>query len=229
MDVQNLVVFGDSEIAVKQVRITIHFLSPHLKNYQSEIWGLMQTFIAFNINSIPRMINSEVDLLANVASKLFPTEGLCHNAFLVELLFKPSILNITKWILFDDDHQIINFFHVEDTFQDAVIDEGTHDKNLQDFTVISNPRSPKSSSELVNSIPKYVVRLEKFYDLHDKFRGVVNCKTNSSSFLYETVNLGTRDNPQNINLGKGCSEQERSTFIKLFKEFKMYLLGRTTI
>jgi hypothetical protein len=73
---------------------------------------------------------------------------------------------------------------------------------------------------MVNSIPKYVVRLEKFYDLHDKFRGVVNCKTNSSSLLYETVNLGTRDNPQNINLGKGCSEQEKSSFIKLFKEFK---------
>ena len=83
--------------------------------------------------------------------------------------------------------------------------------------VISNPRSVELSSELVNSIPKYVVRLEKLYDLHDKFRGVVNCKTNSSSLLYETVNLGTQDNPQNINLGKGCSEKEKYTFIKIFK------------
>jgi hypothetical protein len=73
---------------------------------------------------------------------------------------------------------------------------------------------------LVNSIPGSVVILEKFYDLHDKFRGVVNCKTSSSSLSYETVNLGTRDNSQNINLGKGCSEQERFSFIKLFKEFK---------
>jgi hypothetical protein len=64
------------------------------------------------------------------------------------------------------------------------------------------------------------VILEKFYDLHDKFRGLVNCKTNNSSLLYKIVNLGTRDNPQNINLGKGCSELERSSFIKLFKEFK---------
>jgi hypothetical protein len=38
--------------------------------------------------------------------------------------------------------------------------------------------------------------------------------------MYETVNLGMQDNPQNINLGKGCYEQERSEFIKLFKEFK---------
>jgi hypothetical protein len=106
---------------------------------------------------------------------------------------------------------------MEDTFQGAVIDEGTHDENLRNFMVISDPRSPESTSELVNSIPRSVVRLEKFYDLHDKFRGAVNCKTNSSSLIYEMVNLGTRDNPQNINLGKGCSEQERSTFIKLFK------------
>jgi hypothetical protein len=76
------------------------------------------------------------------------------------------------------------------------------------------------SSKLVKSIPKFVVRLEKFYDLHDKFRGVVNCKMNSSSLLYETINLGMQDNPQNINLGKGCSEQEKYAFIKLFKEFK---------
>jgi hypothetical protein len=58
--------------------------------------------------------------------------------------------------------------------------------------VISDPRSPESSSELVKSIPKYVVILEKFYDLYEKFRGVVNFKTNSPSLLYETVDLGTR-------------------------------------
>jgi hypothetical protein len=131
MDVQNLVVFGDSEIVVKQVRNAIHCLSPHLKNYQTEVWGLMHKFLAFNINSIPRMSNSEVDLLANVASKLLPVEGLSPNAFSVELLFRPSIPdNITNWRVFDDDQQIINFLHMEDTFQDAVIDESTHDENL---------------------------------------------------------------------------------------------------
>jgi hypothetical protein len=65
--------------------------------------------------------------------------------------------------------------------------------------------------------------------LHDKFRGSVNCKMNSSSLTYETVNLGTKDNPQNINLGMGCSEQERSAFIKLFKEFKDVFLGHMMI
>jgi len=109
---------------------------------------------------------------------------------------------------------------MEDTFQDAVIDEGTHDENVWNFTVIVNPWSPESTSELVNCIPRSVASMDKFYDFHDKFRGVDNYKTNSSSLIYETCNLGTRDNSQNINLGNVCSEQERSTFIKLFKEYK---------
>jgi ribonuclease HI len=221
MHIQNLIVFGDSEIVVRQVRNSIHCLSPHLKCYQSEVWSLINKFSAFNINSIPRLNNAEADLLANVASKLLPAEGLSPNAFSVELLFRPSVPdNITNWRVFDDDQQIINFLHMEETFQGAVIDEQTHDDNLHDFTVIPNPKSPEALSDMVNSIPKSVVRLEKFYDFEDKFKKTVNCKTNSSSLSYEKVNLGTSENPQCINLGLGCSRQEKAAFVKLFKEFK---------
>jgi hypothetical protein len=131
MDVQNLIVFSDSEIMVKKVRNAIHCLSPHLKRYQIEVWSLMHNFLAFNINSILRLSNSEDDLLANVASKLLLAKGISPNAFSIEMLFRPSIPNnIKNWRLFDDDQQIINFLHIEDTFQGAVIDEGTHDENL---------------------------------------------------------------------------------------------------
>jgi ribonuclease HI len=88
MNIQNLIVFGDSEILVRQVRDSIHCLSPHIKSYQSEVWNLMNKFSSFNINSIPRLNNFEADLLANVASKLLPTEGLSPDAFSVELLFR---------------------------------------------------------------------------------------------------------------------------------------------
>jgi hypothetical protein len=75
-----------------------------LNNYQTEVWGLMHKFLAFNKNSIPRSSNLEADLLANVASKLLSAEGLSPNAFLIELLFGPSIPNnITNWRIFDDD------------------------------------------------------------------------------------------------------------------------------
>jgi ribonuclease HI len=218
MHIQNLVVFGDSEIVVRQVRNSIHCLTPHLKCYQSEVWSLINKFFAFNINSVPRSSNAEADLLANVASKLLPAEGLSPNAFSVKLLFRPSVPdNITNWRVFDDDQQIINFLHMEETFQGAVIDEQTHDDNLHDFMVIPNPKPPETQSDMVNSLPKSVVRLEKFYDFKDKFKKTVNCKTNSSSLSYEKVNLGTSENPQCINLGLGCSKQEKYAFVKLFK------------
>jgi hypothetical protein len=65
-----------------------------------------------------------------------------------------------------------------------------------------------------------VVRLENLYDLQDKFKKVTNCKTNNSSMQFEVINLGTNNTPQNINLGKNCSSEERQAFIKLFKEYK---------
>lgn len=104
MNIQNLTIFGNFEIVVRQVRDSIHCLSPHLKSYQSEVWNLMNKFSAFNINSIPRLNNSEVDLLANVASKIIPAEGLSPDAFSVELLLRPSVPNnIMNLRAFDDD------------------------------------------------------------------------------------------------------------------------------
>ena len=111
----------------------------------------------------------------------------------------------------------IEFILKEENFQGTVIDERTHNDNLREFTVIPDLRTLEYSSDMVNSIPKFVVRLEKFYDFQDKFKKTVNCKTNSSSLSYEKVNLGTKDNLQCINLGVGCSEQEKDAFIKLFK------------
>ena len=89
---------------------------------------LFSSFEAFNINSIPRFQNQEVDLLANVASKLVPPEDFSHNTFSIELIFRPSIYdNITNWRVFDDDSQILNFLTNGDTFKESVIDEITHD------------------------------------------------------------------------------------------------------
>jgi hypothetical protein len=37
---------------------------------------------------------------------------------------------------------------MEDTFQDVVNDENTHDENLHDFSVISNPHLVEISSDM---------------------------------------------------------------------------------
>ena len=93
----------------------------------------------------------------------------------------------------------------EDTFKYSAIDEVTHDENLWDFSVINYFCSVEKAFEKVKPVPNSVLRLEKFFDLQDKFISVPNCKTNSSQMRYETINLGKELNPQTINLGIDCN------------------------
>ena len=58
------------------------------------------------------------------------------------------------------------------------------------------------------------------FDLQEKFKRPTNTKTRSSTLLYEAVNLGTEQDPKNINLAKNCTSTEKATFMKLFREYK---------
>jgi len=119
-------------------------------------------FEFFEINAIPRNKNTNVDLLENVASRLLPSEGIFTDRFYVELLSRPSVPdNFTNWRVFDDDEQLMQFLHKEDTFKDQVIDDKEHVKSLQESASESEPRN------LRNTTPKKVLDLEKYFDLQN--------------------------------------------------------------
>ena len=86
-------VFEDSQIVARQVRNLINCTSNHLKNYQREVWELINKFEDFNIKSIPHSKNYEVDMLANVASNISPSDDFSHDKFSIELIYKSSIPN----------------------------------------------------------------------------------------------------------------------------------------
>ena len=69
-------------------------------------------------------------------------------------------------------------------------------------------------------MPKNIIRLEKLFDLRDKFKRPTNTKTISVSLRYKVVNLGTKKNTYNINLGTNCTHAKKVAFMKLFKECK---------
>ena len=140
-------------------------------------------------------MNSEVDMLDNAASNLCPSDEFSHDRFSVELIYRSSIPdNITNWRGFEDDEQIINFLHSKDTFKGSVIDDEQHEALLQALASEEKP-------EHKNTMPKNIVRLEKLFDLQEKFKRPTNTKTSSSSLLYEFFNLGTEQDLKNINLG----------------------------
>ena len=131
-------------------------------------------------------MNYEAYMLANVASNLCPSDDFSHDKFSLELIYRLSIPdNITNWMVFEDDEQIINFLHSEDTFKGSIIDDEQHEALLQASASRENP-------EHSDGMPKNIIRMEKFFDLQDKFRRPANTKTSISSLLYEAVNLGTK-------------------------------------
>ena len=97
--------------------------------------------------------------------------------FPIKLMYKPSIPdNVTSWKVFDDDHQILDFLSAQNTFEGMAIDEVDNKKSLCDPS---------------NIIPNFVISLEKFYVLQDKFRQTINYKNQSSTLNHTPVNLGT--------------------------------------
>ena len=117
------------------------------------------------------------------------------NNFFVELIYRPSIQdNITSWRIFDDDQQIIDFLHSEYTFRGLIIDNEQKEALLQDS---ASEDKPKYS----NPMTKNIVRMEKLFNLQDKFKKSTNTKTKNSSLKYEAINLGIEKNPKNINIG----------------------------
>jgi hypothetical protein len=62
--------------------------------------------------------------------------------------------------------------------------------------------------------------LENIFDPRERFKGLKNTKTGSSCPIYETINLGTSENPKNVNLGKTMSKEDNKAYLKLFREYQ---------
>lgn len=117
--------------------------------------NLTKHFISFNISSIPRIQNASADLLANVASKLIPSEDYSSVRVSIKLIFRPSIPdNVTNWSIFNDDRDIVSFLTSDGSYTNQIIDEDQHDEQLQ---------QESTNNAILNS----VVKLEDLYDLND--------------------------------------------------------------
>ena len=83
------------------------------------VQDLISHFLAFNISPIPRSQNAAADLLANVSSKLLPSEDYSPDRFSIELIFWPSVPdNVTNWRVFNHDEDILNFLTSEKYYDD---------------------------------------------------------------------------------------------------------------
>jgi hypothetical protein len=73
MAIDNLAVFGDSELIINQVKNIHQAKKPRLKQYKTEVWDLVENFfLEFNISFIPREANQKEYSLALASSTFIP-------------------------------------------------------------------------------------------------------------------------------------------------------------
>lgn len=93
--VKCLQVFGDSELVVNQFR-NIHVTKNNvLKMYKHRIWDLIEDFHAFNLLSIPRSQNKEVNRLVSLGAQFDIPKELenINRQQYVKVGVRPSILD----------------------------------------------------------------------------------------------------------------------------------------
>ena len=85
LGIQQLNLFGDSELIVQQVKDVYQVKQSSLKVYRNEVWDLIDNFfLAFNINYIPRDHNQTTDSLA-LATTYFNVPKLTHLKYPIEV------------------------------------------------------------------------------------------------------------------------------------------------
>jgi hypothetical protein len=111
--------------------------------------------------------------------------------------------NISNWKVFEGDEQIIKILTNQDNFKELSIDDEVFHEQLVEINPHIDQPTDKESSHM---IPKGVANLENIFDLRERFKGLTNTTTGSSCPMHETINIGTLENPKNINLSKTISK-----------------------
>jgi ribonuclease HI len=107
LKIKHMIVFGDVELIVKQIKQQYQAKHPRLRSYRNCSWDLIENFFwSFNIHSIPRMKNQQAHSLAKAPATFVPPIVL-KLKYHIEMKHRPSIPNNVKhWQVFEDDEKI---------------------------------------------------------------------------------------------------------------------------
>jgi ribonuclease HI len=220
MGIKEMVVFGDAELIIQQVKNVYQDKHPRLRNYRNEVWDLLDNFfLDFNISFIPREENASVDFLAVTASFLeVPMLPTIRSD--VEIKYRPSVPdNVKHWKVFEDDQEIEKFLQSIDDFSALHIDEDPDIKGepdhhpggflnkIVDHHIIQLPS---------NHILKGLIPLERLFDGNDvAVKGRVPVDEADTT----ECNIGTPEETKSVKLSRSLTEEQRAEYTEWLKEF----------
>ena len=124
MGIQQISVYGDTELVVQQVMKNYQVKQDLLKVYMNEVWDMIDNFfVAFNISYIPTDHNQTADSLA-LAAMHFKIPKTTQLKYPIEVRYKPSVPDkIKQWRVFEDDLEIKRFLELTGEFSNSLIDK----------------------------------------------------------------------------------------------------------
>ena len=107
LKIEHLLVYGDAELIVKQIKKQYQSKNPRLRSYRNCAWNLIENFFSsFNIHYISRMENQQTNSLSKATVNFVPSIVL-KLKYHIEMRHRPSIPNnVQHWKFFEDDKQI---------------------------------------------------------------------------------------------------------------------------
>jgi ribonuclease HI len=198
---------GDSDLVIQQLKNKFTCKSKRLIGYRNAIWDLINDLDALNLIAIPREQNSKADELAVVASTLQLPDNLIEENISIEVIFRPLVPdNMNHWQVFDDDKQVIKFL--------------THMHEFSDFGINIKEEGCNYTGNVdeVKTPPGRVVSLERDFDKLDGHKQKEDSKKKLCDHL--EVDIGTKEEPRMVKIGKTTPIEERNEIVKLLKEYR---------
>jgi hypothetical protein len=195
MGVKRIVVHGDSELIINQVKGIYQAKHLRLRAYKNTMLDHLEEYSEYSLSMIPRGQNHIVDALATSTS-VFKMPIFPSRVYEVEIKHKPTMPdNIKYWKAFEDDKKTESFLKMEDGFENVNIDEEYCDEEV-DVVVFTkdgyfkNHIAGRDTVQLKsNIIPKGLVPLEKLFDNNDVARSP---KITINEGDVEDCNIGTQ-------------------------------------
>jgi hypothetical protein len=219
-----MIVYGDAELIVKQVKQQYQAKHPRLRSYRNCAWDLIENlFSSFNIHSIPKMENQQVDSLAK-ATATFILPSVLKLKYHIEMRYRPSIPNnVQHWQVLEDDEQIKQFLEMVDEFSETHIDQ----ENQNDPAwIMQEGENPKKFQDKIanhhmlllknNQIPRGLIPLERLFDQDDI---PLNSTLRPQLEEVEDCNVGTNEDPKMVKISKYLSTEMKSKYAELLKQY----------
>ena len=239
---KRIIVFGDSELIIRQVNGEYNTNHPRLRAYCNDVMDLLKKFKESKLIFVPRKRNIAAHNLSFAARTcLTPYET---KDCTTEIKFRPVVPdNENYWQVFDNDKQIEDFMQFRNEFElhssnsdyDTNCSEenflGEEEPSPEPVNINLWSRKLKNKTELDaeletdesktlhskdESLPSSLAPLEELFDLNDVAK---KPKLEPIEAEVEECNIGSELKPMMIKLSKNLSAHIKLKYIELFKYF----------